>query len=225
MKRCSKCQIEKPLTEFYKDSSCRDGLRSSCKSCFLLYQQTDHGKEVCRASVDRYQKTEKGKAAAVRCQQSEKRKTYNRLYQLTSPVAKAYKESEHGKAVQRKAALQWKKTEKGRASARRYDLSDKKKAAYRRWERTPNGKAYSALKDAKRRAVTIAVGNVTAAEWQEILARHNHQCAYCGRSDLKLTRDHYIPLKLGGQHIASNIVPACQVCNSKKSARHPHRLF
>lgn len=33
MKSCSKCKIEKPLSEFYKDKSQKDGLWCYCKSC------------------------------------------------------------------------------------------------------------------------------------------------------------------------------------------------
>lgn len=33
MKRCSKCEIEKPKSEFYRDSRSKDGLSYTCKSC------------------------------------------------------------------------------------------------------------------------------------------------------------------------------------------------
>lgn len=33
MKTCSKCHIEKPLEEFYKDRSAKDGLDHRCKVC------------------------------------------------------------------------------------------------------------------------------------------------------------------------------------------------
>jgi hypothetical protein len=33
MKTCSHCNIEKPLTEFYKNRSRKDGLQSDCKKC------------------------------------------------------------------------------------------------------------------------------------------------------------------------------------------------
>lgn len=33
MKICKKCKQEKPLTEFHKDSSHKDGLRLDCKEC------------------------------------------------------------------------------------------------------------------------------------------------------------------------------------------------
>jgi DNA repair exonuclease SbcCD ATPase subunit len=38
MKVCSKCNIEKEFTEFYKDRSRRDGYRSQCKKCAKQYR-------------------------------------------------------------------------------------------------------------------------------------------------------------------------------------------
>jgi hypothetical protein len=35
MKTCAKCGIEKPLDEFYKDKTVKDGHRNKCKSCIL----------------------------------------------------------------------------------------------------------------------------------------------------------------------------------------------
>ena len=37
MKKCTKCGIEKPLTEFHKDKNKKDGHRSHCKSCIKKY--------------------------------------------------------------------------------------------------------------------------------------------------------------------------------------------
>lgn len=36
MKRCSKCRVFKPKSEFFSDRSKPDGLRGTCKSCFSL---------------------------------------------------------------------------------------------------------------------------------------------------------------------------------------------
>ena len=44
------------------------------------------------------------------------------------------------------------------------------------------------------------------------------RCHYCGRM-AKLTIDHVIPLSKGGDHSRSNVVPACQRCNSQKGNR------
>jgi len=37
VKKCSKCGIEKPLTEFCKDKTHKDGHKSRCKSCIAKY--------------------------------------------------------------------------------------------------------------------------------------------------------------------------------------------
>ena len=41
MKKCSKCEIEKPFNEFYKDPKVKNGLRSSCKSCHKQYLEAN----------------------------------------------------------------------------------------------------------------------------------------------------------------------------------------
>lgn len=42
LKRCNKCGIEKPKTEFYKHSTGKDGLRNECKACFLVKSREKH---------------------------------------------------------------------------------------------------------------------------------------------------------------------------------------
>lgn len=39
-KLCSKCQLDKPLDEFYKQSSSKDGLQSWCKSCLRTWEKS-----------------------------------------------------------------------------------------------------------------------------------------------------------------------------------------
>jgi hypothetical protein len=60
--------------------------------------------------------------------------------------------------------------------------------------------------------------DLTFEEWQEILGKYDHRCAYCGAPDAK-TMDHVISIKNGGFHTASNVVPACKSCNSSKQAK------
>jgi hypothetical protein len=44
MKVCSKCNIEKPKTEFYKENRSKEKVQSMCKACFKKWQQSDAGK-------------------------------------------------------------------------------------------------------------------------------------------------------------------------------------
>src|ERR1035437_1152483 len=39
MKRCSKCEIDKELSDFYKKKSSKDGYRSECKECSKKYSE------------------------------------------------------------------------------------------------------------------------------------------------------------------------------------------
>jgi hypothetical protein len=57
----------------------------------------------------------------------------------------------------------------------------------------------------------------------EVLRRDNHTCRYCGRAapDVPLRIDHVIPVALGGTDEPTNLVTACQDCNSGKSSSSP----
>jgi 5-methylcytosine-specific restriction endonuclease McrA len=63
------------------------------------------------------------------------------------------------------------------------------------------------------------VNDLTGAEWTAIKAAYGQRCAYCHTKPKRLTQDHVIPLAKGGNHTASNVVPACQPCNSRKGDR------
>lgn len=54
----------------------------------------------------------------------------------------------------------------------------------------------------------------------EVLRRDNHTCRYCGASapDVSLTVDHVVPQALGGGDEPSNLVTACEPCNSGKTS-------
>lgn len=61
-----------------------------------------------------------------------------------------------------------------------------------------------------------SVGKVTDKEWLALLDKYGHRCLCCGNKDVKLTRDHVVPLDMGGTNTIDNIQPLCQSCNSKK---------
>lgn len=76
-------------------------------------------------------------------------------------------------------------------------------------------------KHARRSRELQAEGFHTTEEWQTIVAKHGSKCHWCGTKAAKLARDHYLPLTKGGTNWASNIVPSCKSCNSKKHDRDP----
>jgi len=65
-------------------------------------------------------------------------------------------------------------------------------------------------------------GRPSAREWAalraEKFAEADHRCIYC-QSDGPLALDHIVPVSRGGSNHASNLVAACQPCNSSKGSK------
>lgn len=59
--------------------------------------------------------------------------------------------------------------------------------------------------------------DVSDRDWRKLCHQYHWECAYCGRSGLKLTKDHIVPLGKGGRHSIGNLVPACSRCNTRKA--------
>jgi 5-methylcytosine-specific restriction endonuclease McrA len=73
----------------------------------------------------------------------------------------------------------------------------------------------------KRSRKANAEGLFTWDEWELLKRQYHHRCPCCGRPepDIKLTKDHIVPLTRGGTNWISNIQPLCQSCNSRKKTR------
>lgn len=56
MKKCTKCLKLKPLEEFYRDKSHKDGRRSSCKKCFSVESKIYNSKPEVKESTRNRQK-------------------------------------------------------------------------------------------------------------------------------------------------------------------------
>lgn len=61
-------------------------------------------------------------------------------------------------------------------------------------------------------------GSFTHDEWNDLCALFGNVCLSCG-SDGPLTKDHVIPVTLGGKNTIDNLQPLCQTCNSRKGAK------
>lgn len=65
-------------------------------------------------------------------------------------------------------------------------------------------------------------GDVTNIQLSE-LQQKAKTCYWCNKplKNVKVHIDHYIPIKLNGEHTISNLVITCQMCNLKKHAKDP----
>lgn len=60
-----------------------------------------------------------------------------------------------------------------------------------------------------------ADGKHTLKEWNRLKDKFDNKCVLC-KEVKTLTKDHIIPLSLGGNNFIKNIQPLCRNCNSKK---------
>jgi 5-methylcytosine-specific restriction endonuclease McrA len=181
-----KCGLELPLDAFGVQARGLYGRKSECKPCLAA-------KEAARRAAD-------------------------------PEAARAYKREWWAKQ-------EWTPEERAEASAKfkawYADPENKIRhaASMRRWVRE-NQAAFKEIQQRylaknpvhiRRRAYLVKVERtLTQEQWNEILEVFDHRCAYCLRSDVKLTMDHVIPVSKGGPHTAENVVPACKPCNSQK---------
>ena len=58
-----------------------------------------------------------------------------------------------------------------------------------------------------------------------LFARDAHLCMYCGNRfrDRELSRDHIVPVSLGGEDGWNNVITACKRCNNHKAGRTPEQ--
>jgi len=96
---------------------------------------------------------------------------------------------------------------------------DQQRQRVRDWKRR-NPAQVSIQRYRRRLNFQNCVADLTEAQWSQIKAAYKHRCGYCHKRK-PLTQDHVIPVSKGGDHTASNIIPACGPCNSRKNARLP----
>ncbi len=82
------------------------------------------------------------------------------------------------------------------------------------WERNGNHKRRIRMYRA-----TQSTEKLTAEQWEAILDKYGRKCLACGRTDVKLTLDHIVPISKGGKHTADNAQPLCRPCNTHKGVK------
>ncbi|MBN1311548.1 MAG: HNH endonuclease [Anaerolineae bacterium] len=194
-KRCTRCYEWKDDTEFYKDKSKRDGLRSHCKSCHEAYKREYRARPVARAL--------KRRRTYLR-----KHGVYRRPSVHNSPEFYAWLAK---KRAQRR--------ERAREHHRRW--YSRNRSAGETWRKSNTETIRANRQQQRAEAASVPINTLSSAEWQWLLEKYEFRCAYCGCRGEGLTPDHVIPLSRGGDNALSNIVPSCSACNLRKGARTP----
>jgi len=108
-----------------------------------------------------------------------------------------------------------------RKSSKKYYRNNKEKLlqSQRDYRRSEHGKKLTAEAGRRRRAWKLgAEGSFTEDEWQQVVQLFGFKCANpnCSNPSKPLTKDHIVPLSIGGTDYITNIQPLCRPCNSSK---------
>ena len=238
-KICYKCNIEKPIIDFAKHSSGKDGFKNYCKSCnskiMAKYHFNHYEEEATKRASLRPPKPfqDPNKKTCTKCniekpigefptRKDRGNKPISICKTCVSQYCKKYRNTHLEKLLLYNALYH--ATHKPEATKRWlvYYESHKEELLKRASEyaKTPNGKAISARCNHRRyKRTKNSKCTLTAKQWNKILKMQNNRCADCKKEfndKLKPERDHIIPLALGGDLTFGNVQAMCRSCNSKK---------
>lgn len=195
-KRCTRCNQWKDSSEFYKDRSKLDGLKSHCKTCHEAYKRSYRATPAARLLEERLNYVRRFSVNALPAPDS---------------MAALYRAWRERNAARRQAHL--------RAHNRKWHAEHRGES--RRWARDNREAVRASAQEQRAARAEAAINTLSPGEWQWLLEKYEFRCAYCGQAGEGLTPDHVIPLSRGGNNSLSNIVPACGPCNYHKGARTP----
>lgn len=208
-KHCSRCNQDKPLTDFGKHRGEPDGLQRWCKACRKANTDNDPVWKARKVEYDRLRRLEKGDQ--IRAQAREKYHTDPehrekvRLQYERRKQTENYKRYERQRHYRRWADPEWRKYKIAYHRERRHKDPEYRRKVYH-WRR------------ARQARIVLQGKPFTHAEWVELCERYDHRCLCCGERKT-LSPDHVVPVSKGGSSAIENIQPLCIGCNKRKSAR------
>jgi len=214
-KRCTRCGVDKHLSEFTPDPRYRFGVSSLCRVCKAAYKRARRKDPRFADTIQRerkqcneHRRTDEARAMG--------RKRANERYH-TDPE---YRERVKAWSRQRGPENERRRRERYHADPEyRQHLRKTGNKANSKYRQTQHGRASNKANWRRWRASKVAAeGSHTTAEWESLCAQYNHRCLACGQKR-PLCEDHIVPLVKGGTDDISNIQPLCRPCNSAKGTQ------
>lgn len=202
MKICPHCSQEKELSDFPKDKSRKDGRYIYCKICTSLKSKKNYNKNLIQNRELKRKQAIKNK---VKNNQRNK-KWYEENKEYKKEYTKNYRNK--NKSWLKKYQKKW-----GKQNPENIKINRNKYLKTIKGKETINQRNHN-----RKSRLRGAKGNHTLKQWNELKARYNYTCVHCNKKEpeIKLTRDHIIPISKGGDNYIENIQPLCNSCNSRK---------
>jgi len=213
----------KPLSSFPKrrllGKAVGDGYKSRCRDCSNSQSRAER-----TTKLEEYRSRERKYTEAKKDHYRElKRAHQNANPEKYEEALRKYRET-HRQEINTKAReRRTKKLEHYREIGRKSrEKHAQERNAYQREYGKANRDKLTLLTNNRRARKLEAEGSHTDVEWQKLKAFYNFKCLCCGKREpeIRLTRDHVVPLAQGGADSIDNIQPLCSKCNSKKNYRH-----
>lgn len=207
-RECQYCLEEKPLIDF-------DGAAQTCVRCKqrreLRRQEELEAKRLATEEynqriADRVKKADelfsKGYKFCARCKEEKALEDFS-----------DNKKSRDGKQSYCKSCMVANRLEWGKENP------DKQKEHRRKSNRREESKLDRKIRKRERAIrtnITPKEIRLTSKQWRYILELADNKCLCCGATE-DITKDHIVPLVLGGLTTKDNIQPLCRECNSRKN--------
>lgn len=219
-KKCSMCGEIKPINNFNKDKSRKDGYYHRCKECNKIYnkkyreehkeelkekqkQYYEEHKEECNAKSKQYHQEHREE------QNAKNREYYHEHKEECKEYQKNYNKNNKEKVAKRRKAYN--------------DSHKKERSEYNKkyYAENPHKKLNS---HQRRRTNKEKTEDITKEQWYEMMMFFDFKCAYSGEYlggsiNEKRTIDHIIPLDKNGYHVIWNLVPCYSNYNFQKKTK------
>lgn len=221
---CSKCGLEKRISEFYTfpKSRCKECIKHERKQYYqdnkiIVTERNNKYQEIHCDEISQYKQSwyqeNKNRIAQSCAQRYQGKKEQIKIY------LKKYYSEHREKLIKDSRNYYHQNKEKIIDYQREYCKRNPERASLYKSKYRANHRIQRQEADLIRKEQLKANGgNITFGEWNNLLELYNHKCLACESTE-NLSMDHIIPLSKGGRHSIDNVQLLCVSCNSHKGTK------